>query len=190
MAAPPSYDHLSDEVAAALAAHYCQWVAEHPTDDIYAYVVYATSLVSTIAVSVLTEQGLKQVASEYKTKHGYDEPLDQLERDLRWSVADTPYCGDLQEVFESVNERLHSMVAYVDALDVEDPAFSTHIDTLYDTLVVALNQVRHRQLKDEVRPLLYVDFGDMSDEERLWFIRQCNDPNVVEWYRSSIEPAG
>ena len=190
MVAPPSYDKLIDEVADALATHYQQWAAEHSTDDIYAYVVYATSLVSTIAVSVLTEQGLKQVASDYKNKHGYDEPLDQLERDLRWSVADTPYCGDIQEAFESVNERLQSMMEYVDTLEVDDPAFSTHIDTLYNILVSALHKLRHTKLKDSAWPMLYVDFGDMSDDERLWFIEQCNDPEVVAWYCSSLESAG
>ena len=190
MMSPPTYDNLIDEVADALTAHYRQWVAEHPDEEVYAYVIYATSLVSTIAVSVLTEQGLKQVASDYKTKHEYEEPLDQLECDLRWSVADTPYCGDIQEVFNSVNERLHSMMAYIDSLEVNDPAFSKHIETIYTILVAALQQIRHTELKDEVRPMLYVDFGDMSEEERLWFIEQCNDPEVVDWYRSSLESAG
>jgi hypothetical protein len=36
----------------------------------------------------------------------------------------------------------------------------------------------------------YVDFGDMSDEERLWFIERCNAPKVVEEYRSSLGSAG
>jgi hypothetical protein len=173
-----------------LAAHYQQWVAEHPTDDIYAYVIYATSLVSSIGISVLTEQGLKQVASDYKNKHGYTETLDQLECDLRWSVADTPYCGDIQEIFEPVNARLQSMMAYVDSLEVDDPAFSTHIETLYTVLVAALLHLRHTELQDRMRPMLYVDFGDMSDEERVWFIEQCNDEEVVESYRSSLESAG
>lgn len=185
-----TYDNLTEDVADALAAHYRQWVAEHPTDDIYAYVIYPTSLVSTIAVSLLTEQGLKQVASDYRTSHGYDESLDQLERDLRWSVADTPYCGDIQEAFESVNKRLQSMMAYVDSLEVDAPAFFTHIETLYRILVAALHRIRHTQLQDEPWPMLYVDFGDMSDEQRLWFIEQCNDSEIVDWYRSSLESAG
>lgn len=190
MVAPPNYDNLTGEITDAMAAHYRRWVAEHPTDDIYAYVIYATAIVSRIAVSVLTEQGLKQAASDYKTVHGYTEPLHQLERELRWSVADTPYCGDFQETFESVNERLYSMEEYVHSLDVDDPAFSTHVETLYNILVAALRQMRHIALQDEVRPLLYVDFGDMSDEERLWFIQQCNDPELVDWYCSSLDSAG
>ena len=92
----------------------------HPDDDLYAYIIYATPLVSNIAVSVLTEQGLKRVASDYKTKFGYTETLGQLEVDLRWSVADTPYCGDHQELFASLNARLFSMMTYVDSLDVDD----------------------------------------------------------------------
>ena len=86
--------------------------------------------------------------------------------------------------------RLQSMMPYVDSLEIDDPAFSTHIDRLYSILVAALVQFRHTELHDEIRPMLYVDFGDMSDEERLWFMGQCNAPKVVEEYCSSLESAG
>lgn len=186
----PSYDNLIEEVADSLIAHYQRWVAEYPSDDIYAYVIYATSLVSSISVSVLSEQGLNQVAADYKNEHGYKESIAQLKVDLRWSVADSPYCGDIQEIFETVNARLESMTPYVDSLEIDDPAFSTHLDRLYSILVAALVQFRHEVLHDEIRPMLYVDFGDMSDEERLWFIEQCNALEVVKEYCSSLESAG
>ena len=83
MVTPPKYDNLTTEVCEALACHYRRWIAEHPCDDIYAYIIYATPLVSNIGISVLTEHGLKQVALEYKTKHGYEESLQHLEDDLR-----------------------------------------------------------------------------------------------------------
>jgi hypothetical protein len=190
MAAPPTYDNLISAVSDALALHYRKWVAEHEGDEIYAYVIYATPLVSGIGISVLTEQGLRQVASDYKTNHGYEETLEQLAIDLRWSVADTPYCGDYQELFGSVNERLNAMMPYVDSLDVDDPAFARHTNTLYSILVSALNLFRRETLRRAKRPMLYVDFGDMSDAERLMFIEQCNDPELVEWYCSTIEVAG
>lgn len=138
----------------------------------------------------MTEQGLRQVASDYKNKHGYEESLEQLAIDLRWSGADTPYCGDHQELFASVNGRLNGMLPYVDSLDVEDPAFTTHTDTLYSILVAALNHFRQNTLGGATRPMLYVDFGDMSDEQRLMFIEQCNVPELVKWFCSSIELAG
>jgi hypothetical protein len=190
MVAPPTYENLTTDVYEALTSHYRKWIAEHGRDDIYAYIIYATPLVSTIGISVLTEQGLKQVASDYKAKYGYEESLEQLTVDLRWSVADTPYCGDYQESFESVNERLNNMMPYVDSLDVDDPAFSTHTNTLYSILVAALNQFRQEILGGSMRPMLYVDFGDMSDEERLMFIERCNAPELVAWYRSSVGDVG
>lgn len=186
----PTYDNLISEVSDALGSHYRRWVAEHECDDIYAYIIYATPLVSTIGIAVLTEQGLKQVAAEYKTKHGYEESLEQLAIELRWSVADTPYCGDYQEIFGSVNERLGAMMPYVDSLDVDDPEYSTHIDTLYSVLVAALNQFRQDTLGGEPRPILYVDFGDMSDEERRMFIERCNDSETIAWYDSSTDNLG
>ena len=187
MIEPPTYDNLTSEVCEALACHYRKWTAEHARDDIYAYIIYPTPLVSNIGISVLTEQGLKQVALEYKTNHGYEESLEQLEADLRWSVADTPYCGDYQESFAPVNQRLIHMIPYVDSLDVDDPAFSTHTAKLYSVLASALNQFRREILGGQLRPMLYVDFGDMSDAERLRFIEQCNDPQLVDWYRSTVE---
>ena len=190
MVAQPNYDNLTSEVCEALARHYRAWITEHPHDEIYAYIIYATPLVSNIGISVLTEQGLKQVASDYKTKYGYVESLEQLEIDLRWSVADTPYCGDYQESFTFINERLENMMPYVDSLDTDDPAFSTHTATLYSVLVSALNQFRREILDGEMHIMLYVDFGDMSDAERLEFIKQCNETKLVDWYRSSVENMG
>jgi len=184
----PSYENLTVEVADALAVHYRRWIGERPADDIYAYVVYATAPVTALSVSVLTEQGLKRVASDYKTRLGCEEPLEELERDLRWSVADTPYCGEFQETFQSLNARLWSMTAYVHSLEVDDPAFSTHIETLYLILVFALKRFRRTELRGAARPMLYVDFGDMSEEERLWFIERCNDADVVQAYLSSLPP--
>lgn len=190
MVAPPKYDNLISEISDALTLHYRTWVAEYESDDIYAYIIYATPLVSTISIAVLTEQGLKQVVADYKTEHGYRESLEQLENNLRWSVADTPYCGDHQEIFKSVNERLNKMIPYVDSLDVDDLTFMAHTNTLYSILVAALNHFRQDTFGDVSCPMLYVDFGDMSDEERLMFIEQCNEPELVEWYCSSIKMAG
>lgn len=79
MVAPPKYDNLISEMSDALTLHYRAWVAEYESDDIYAYIIYATPLASTISIAVLTEQGLKQAIADYKTKHGYRESLEQLE---------------------------------------------------------------------------------------------------------------
>ena len=57
-------------------------------------------------------------------------------------------------------------------------------------LIAALKQFRHEVLDGETRPMLYVDFGDMSDAERLMFIKQCNDSELVDWYRDSVENLG
>lgn len=185
----PYYDHLAKEIAGALSSHYGQWVTDHPADDVYAYVLYATPLVSRIAVSVLTEQGLKQVAQVYKNKYRYPESLQQLERRLRWSVADSPYCSHHHNAFDYVNTRLEAMMLYVHSIHVDDPEFVTHFDTIHSILVDALNQVRRRVLHDKPRPMLYVDFGDMSDDERLSFIVRCNTPEVVAEYLRSVEAA-
>lgn len=186
MAPHPSYDNLISEIAAVVTLHYRKWVSEHPDDELYAYVVYATALVSNIGISVMTEQGLLRVASDYKTKYGYPESLDQLVLDLRWSVADTPYCGEYQEIFTSINARLYGMMTYIDSLEVGDPAFTTHTQTLYSILVASLNQFRQNALAGETQILLYVDFGDMSDAERLRFIEQCNTRERIDWYTETL----
>jgi hypothetical protein len=186
MVAPPSYDNLISEIAEVVTLHYRKWVSEHLNEEVYAYVVYATALVSNIGISVMTEQGLMRVASDYKIRYEYQESLAQLVVDLRWSVADTPYCGDYQELFTQTNARLYGMMSYVDLLDVGDPAFTTHVETLYSILVSALNQFRQSALDGATRPMLYVDFGDMSDAERLWFIERCNTQERIDWYTKTL----
>jgi hypothetical protein len=188
---PPSYENLTQEVTDALALHYQTWLNEHGEEEIYAYVIYATPLISTLAISVLTEQRLQQVALDYKSNYEYDkQTLEQLVDELRWSVADTPYCGDYQEIFSAVNERLQDMMPFVDSLELDNELdnleFNKHMETLYDSLVASLNEFSKQVLRDVQQPLLYVDFGDMSDEERLVFIKRCNDPDRVDWYSESI----
>ena len=193
MIAPPKYDNLISDISDALALHYRKWVSDRVGQEIYAYIIYATALVSDIGISVLTEQGLKQVALEYKTKskYGYGKTLEYLVNDLRWSVEDTPYCIEIEydEIFTSINERLNAMMPYVHSLHFDDPAFSEHNDMMDSILVSALNKFRQETLGGAKRPVLYVDFGDMSDEERLMFVKQCNDPEAIEWYCSSIAMA-
>jgi hypothetical protein len=187
----PNYKNLSSDVFKALSQHYANWTSEHVDDDIYAYVIYTPPLVNSVTVSVLTEQGLAKVASTYKTKHGYKESLEQLAADLRWSMADSPYCAEQrhQKIFNAVNARLQPMMEYVDSLDEDDPAFDKHVEKLYAILVDALNQFRNETLGGDKSPLLYVDFGDMSDEERLSFIKQCNGKKGVKSYLESYESA-
>ncbi|HEY1065203.1 MAG TPA: DUF4303 domain-containing protein [Pirellulales bacterium] len=189
MVPKPNYDGLASELADALTLHYRAWIAEHRDDEIYAYIIYSGSLVNSFTISVLSEKGLRQVAAQYQDKYKGKpkyarKTLEQWADELRWSVADSPYCGDNDEVFASINNRLGGMVPYSDSLDVDDPAWDEHIETLYSMLVSALNEFRAKALGGAKRPLLYVDFGDMSDEERLWFIERCNDPESVEWYNS------
>lgn len=185
MVSVPSYENLAEEVHAAVAAHYFRWVAEYPNEKVYAYVIYAEPLLSTFAISVLTERGLRQAAADYQVRYRDTETIEELERELRWSVADTPYCGDFQDLFDTVNQRLGSMMPFLDSLSIEDPAWQAHFDILHSALIEALRRLRREQLNDSARPLVYVDFGDMSDEERLWFIEQCNASDAIEWYRSS-----
>jgi len=148
--------------------------------------------VSSLSVSVLTEQGLAKVASIYKKKHGYKESLEQLAIDLRWSIADSPYCAQsqYQKLFDAVDERFGGMMDYVDSLEEDDHAFEKHINKLYSVLVKALKLLRSKKLGKGTKPLLYVDFGDMSEEERLSFIEQCNNKQAVKWYKETRELAG
>lgn len=189
MPKPPDYHNLVSEIFDALAQHYRKWCDAHPDDDIYAYIIYADALVGSLGISVLTEQGLLQVASEYKTKLGYEEPLDQLMSELRWSVADTPYCAEYQGFFDKVNERLAATMPYIDSLDVGDPEFDKHLGTMYAILVSSLQELRRDVLGGAEQPMLYVDFGNMSDEERFGFIEKCNSPDQVEWYCRTLEMA-
>lgn len=190
MADEPNYDELSAQITAALVLHYAKWLGDHPDEIVYAYVVYPTPLVSRIGISVLTEEGLRSTVTEYQTKHGYNETTDQLIDMLRWSVADTPHCGQYQESFEIVNSRLEKMIEYVDSLEIDDSKFDEHTDRLYQILIESLNQFRESSFqRDAHAPLLYVDFGDMSDEQRLWFIEQCNDGKLVDWYTTSLANA-
>lgn len=181
----PNYDNLTVEIYQSLKNHYEEWIKNHSNENIYAYVIYATSLVSNISVSVLTEEGLMKVVQKY-INYDNGETEDQLEKDLRWSVADSPYCEDNEEVFDSINDRLYTYMTYIDSLEIEDTKFNLHINKMYSILVSALNLFRNKVLNNSKTPMLYVDFGDMSDEERLWFIEQCNNHEIVEKYLSTI----
>lgn len=184
MQAEPDYHDLAEQIAQAIELHYRHWIASHPQEQLYAYVLYTDPLMGSVEMTVLSEQGLEKIAYAYQ-ESGDPASLEQLKQQLRWSVADSPYCGEQQDEFDVINNRLWKMQDYVNEIDDDDQAFDDYIDKMSHILASALNQTRKHVLNNSEELLLYVDFGDMGEEERVWFLEHCNGKEQIHWFKET-----
>jgi hypothetical protein len=171
----------------AAAAHYRWWQKAHGGERVYGYGFYTPPCVESAGAVVFSEEGLQQVVDRYRKHPAYaTEPRRELTRSLRWSPADSPYCRSHDGPFEGVNETLAVISETTHALGADDPRFVRHINALYSALIGALRRFRVEVLAGGERPLLSVWFGDQSEEEIAYFVRNCNAPSVADWYFKTV----
>src|SRR4029450_862892 len=82
----------------------------YPKETPYAFALHGVEGTPHLYPYVLTEEGLTQVARRYVTE-GYHETVEEARKELRYSMEDSPYAGELE-----------SQLPHVDALiePVED----------------------------------------------------------------------
>lgn len=175
------YQGLAKILQDSLEYYYKWWVEQFPNEEMYSFCLFSEALVSYSGVTVFTKEGLQQVAKKYKLDEFYnDETLSDLEKDLKWSACDSPHHFENGSIFESVNSRLAEISKYTHSLSADDPKFNEHIEVMYSLFVVALNGFRESSLNGKQEIILSVWFGDQSEEEIEYFIRNCNGPKLVE----------
>ncbi|KAI9129342.1 DUF4303 domain-containing protein (plasmid) [Acaryochloris sp. CCMEE 5410] len=179
--------NLSDELFDAATSYFHWWQNVYPEQKVYAYGFYTTPCVEWAGIVVMTEDGLRTVANEYKEKDYYrNKSIDELITMLRWSPEDSPHCLENNNIFSSVNKHLAKVSETTHGLDVDDDAFCEYIDSLYKALIAALLRFRAEILGNSREPLLSVWFGDQSDKEIEYFIESCNDLEILDWYRKTV----
>lgn len=181
---------IETELLDAVKTHYRLWSAAHGKEGLYGYGFYTPPCVEWAGAVAFSEAGLQRVVEEYQKKPRYvSESGQALARSLRWSPADSPYCGSYPDAFEKVNQTLRAISETTHALDIDDPRFDEHMDTLYRSLVHALRRFRLEELAGSERPLLSVWFGDQSEEEIEFFVGSCNSGPVADWYHETVAEA-
>jgi len=180
--------NVEKELLEAAKAHYRSWRAEHAEEILYGYGFFTPPCVEWACAVAFSEAGLQQVVDDYRSKPRYAaESVQALTWSLRWSPADSPYCGSYPEAFEQANTTLSEISENTHALDANDSRFGTHVDSLYLALIGALQQFRKEAFAGSERPLLSVWFGDQSPAEIEFFVRSCNSAPVCNWFFDSIE---
>ncbi len=74
----------------------------HPEEKPYAFALHGLEGTPHLYPYVLTEEGLSTVAKRYVAE-GYHETVDEARKDLRYSMEDSPYAGELEGKLPNVD---------------------------------------------------------------------------------------
>jgi hypothetical protein len=102
----PLHNQLRDAFVGDLAAAWAYSRHVRAKETPYAFVLYGQESPTQLGAYVLTEEGLSQSAQKYLSKGWSDKSLEDVRRDLRWSVADAPPPKSEAEFFLQTVERL------------------------------------------------------------------------------------
>jgi hypothetical protein len=178
------YEGVAEKLQDAIEIYYKWWVEKYPDEKIYSLCFFSEPSVSYAGVTVFTEEGLQKVAKEYKSLESLkSENIDSLTKDLRWSASDAPHQCENESIFENVNIDLSQIAEYTDSLE-DDSKFNEHINVLYGLFVTALNGFRQSCLNGAQDIILSVWFGDQSEDEIGYFIKNCNGQELIEKFYS------
>lgn len=96
-----------------LAASWARARALHPKHNPYAFALYGVEGTPELKPEVLTEEGLTKVARRYLDEGAYD-TLDEARKGLRYSVPDSPFFGELDDCFATVDSLMKPYEAKLD----------------------------------------------------------------------------
>jgi len=93
---------LRDAFKADLVACWQHAWSLHPKETPYAFALHGLEGTPHLYPYVLTEEGLAQVAERY-VRNGHHETLKEARKSLRYSMEDSPYAGELEDKFPTVD---------------------------------------------------------------------------------------
>jgi hypothetical protein len=104
---PPKPAQLRDAFKQDLASCWQKARTLHPKDTPYAFVLHGLEGTPHLYPYVLTEEGLTQVAKRYVVQ-GYHETVAAAREELRYSIEDSPYAGELEDSLPTVDALVES----------------------------------------------------------------------------------
>ncbi len=105
MAAKPKSSVLREAFKQDLARCWEHARAIHSKESPYAYVLHGLEGTPELYPYVLTEEGLTRVAKRYVTD-GHFETVPEARQELRYSVEDSPYAGELESKLPTVDRLM------------------------------------------------------------------------------------
>lgn len=108
-----SRSRLREAYLQDLAAAWAEGRRLHPGETPYAFVLYGTEGRIRLGPCLLTEEGLTKVAQRYVKKEIY-ETVDKAREALRFSVTDSPYFNELQELIPTVDALVEPSIQELD----------------------------------------------------------------------------
>jgi hypothetical protein len=162
-------------------------VKELREEEIYSFGLYTSGEYSYVFVSVSTQAGLNQVASEYLKQPHYQEEWSSLEearRQLKWSPCDSPHHTSFFDEFSSANELIEELWSTL--TDLSEDGFDETVESIHEVFVEVLQAVRDAAILPE-DVVFNVLMGDQSDESRLNNAAVLNSPQTLARLRSELQ---
>ena len=151
------------------------WAAfrrEYPDDPVYGLGLYTSDEAGYIGMTVFSEGGLTEVATEYAEEAGVE--IEDKKPCLRWSPCDSPHHLWRPDLFETAQKLLDAGA---------DPvaAFEVFVDALR-TL-----DAEGTFGADRASMVISIWIGDQSDEDRVDYARRLNPEPIAERFEEELE---
>ncbi len=188
---------LEDELYLHGLASFRRIRETHPKDTFYCFAFFTNGEFNYVAVTASTDEGLENVAQEYKKKPSYKAmSLEDLRIDLKWSPCDSPLHGKAEDVLTALDPLMKGVAAELDRrFGLKDDGKSSDKFAAQVSACFA-NALKRMDAKsvfgngdDRKRVVVNLLMGDQSDEDRITFAERVNPPEAVKMLKHNLEAA-
>lgn len=188
---------LEDELVRHGLAGFRRIREAHSQEKFYSFAFFSNGRFSYVALTASNEEGLAQVANEYKQMPRYSAmSLENLKADLKWSPEDSPLHGAPEDVLTSLEPLLQGVTAELQRrseLGDAGKSFDEYTAELRTCIANALQRIDADGIfgTGEKRKQVVVNLllGDQSDQDRLEFAERVNPAEAVEMLKRDFEVA-
>ena len=177
---------LRDALAELARESWAYLNRKHPGERWYAFGFYTSAETLHFVPLAAGEGGLDRATAWYAEKHG-----SQGREGLRWSMADSPYAGELsQRGFRSMKRVDAELARRGDPYDLPDRECAAEVALRLDAATAALRRIDDEggfgTGGDRRRITLMIEGGDVEDEWRLRYVRRLNPRPVADAFAESM----
>lgn len=148
----------------------------YPEDRVYGLGAYTSDEAAYVGMTVFSEAGLEEVATEYADESGTE--VEEEAAQLRWSPCDSPHHLFRADLFE-------------DAQKILDGARGNRskVTGAFRVFVDVLRSLDSEGVFGESRSemVLSIWIGDQSDSERIEYARRLNPREVADRFEAELE---
>ena len=182
------HSQLTDELTNALKAVVADAKQRLAGQTIYSIAIYTSGEYSYVIDSVMTLEGLSDVAKDYLKDDRYKQEwgtLDTACAALKWSAPDSPYHEAFAKHFDAAQQTLDAI--WQQKGESNDPYAIAHLYHIHEAIAAALRRLAASNSASNDNVTYNILMGDQSDEERLLNAENLNPEPIANALRRELD---